>query len=62
MARIVCLGAALQDVFLIDHDDFTISTDPNGKSYFNGIELGNKIDIDKIHFSTGGGASNIPSC
>lgn len=58
MARIVCLGAALQDVFLIDHDDFTTSTDPNGKSYFNGIELGNKIDIDKIHFSTGGGASN----
>ena len=58
MSRIVCLGAALQDVFLLDHDDFTVSTSSDGKSYFDNIELGSKIDIDKIYFSTGGGASN----
>ena len=58
MSRIVCLGAALQDVFLLDHDDFTTTTDLSGKSYFDNIELGSKIDIDHIRFSTGGGASN----
>lgn len=54
MARIVSVGAALQDVFLIDHDDFGT----NKKGFFNQFELGSKIDIDKIHFSTGGGATN----
>lgn len=54
MARIVSVGAALQDVYLIDHDDFGT----NKRGYFNQIELGSKIDIDKIHFSTGGGATN----
>lgn len=54
MARIVSIGAALQDVYLIDHDDFGV----NKRGYLNQIELGSKIDIDKIHFSTGGGATN----
>lgn len=54
MARIVSIGAALQDVYLIDHDDFGI----NSRGYFNQLELGTKVDIDKIQFSTGGGASN----
>jgi ribokinase len=54
MARIVSIGAALQDVFLIDSDDFGT----NKRGYFNQLELGSKVDIDKIHFSTGGGATN----
>ena len=54
MARIVSVGAALQDVYLIDHDDFGT----NKRGYFNQIELGTKVDIDKIMFSTGGGATN----
>lgn len=54
MARIVSIGAALQDVYLIDHDDFGV----NKRGYLNQIELGSKIDIDKIHFSIGGGATN----
>lgn len=54
MARIVTIGAALQDVYLIDHDDFGT----NKRGYFNQIELGTKIDIDRVHFSTGGGATN----
>jgi len=54
MARIVSAGAALQDVYLIDHDDFGT----NKRGFFNQIELGAKIDIDKVKFSTGGGASN----
>ncbi len=54
MARIVSIGAALQDVYLIDHDDF----DTNSRGFFNQIELGTKVDIDKVKFSTGGGATN----
>ena len=54
MARIVSVGAALQDVYLIDHDDFGT----NKRGFFNQIELGTKVDIDKVKFSTGGGATN----
>lgn len=54
MARIVSIGAALQDVYLIDHDDFGT----NSRGFFNQIELGTKVDIDKIKFGTGGGATN----
>ena len=54
MARIVSIGSALQDIFLIDHDDFGTNT----KGFFNQLELGAKVDIDKIKYSTGGGATN----
>ena len=54
MARIVSIGAALQDVYLIDHDDFGT----NNRGFFNQLELGTKVDIDNIKFSTGGGATN----
>ena len=54
MARIVSIGAALQDVYLVDHDDFGT----NSRGFFNQLELGTKVDIDRIQFSTGGGASN----
>ena len=54
MARIVSIGAALQDVYLIDHDDFGT----NSRGYFNQLELGTKVDIDTIQFNTGGGATN----
>ncbi len=57
MARIVCLGSALQDVYLKDRDDLTeMSVD--GHNYFDRLELGTKADIDKVVFSTGGGATN----
>ena len=54
MARIVSIGAALQDVYLIDRDDFGT----NSRGYFNQLELGTKVDIDTIKFSTDGGATN----
>ena len=54
MARIVSIGSALQDIFLIDHDDFGT----NAKGFFNQLELGSKVDIDKVKYSTGGGATN----
>lgn len=54
MARIVSIGAALQDVYLIDHDDFGT----NKRGFFNQLELGAKVDIDEVRFTVGGGATN----
>lgn len=62
MARIVSIGAALQDVYLIDRDDFTTELGDDGHNYFDGLQLGSKIDIDKVQFSTGGGATNAATC
>jgi len=58
MARIVSVGSALQDIYLIDHDDFSTDVNAKGHSYFDRLELGLKVDIDKVQFSTGGGATN----
>lgn len=54
MARIVSIGAALQDVYLIDHDDFGT----NKRGFLNQLELGSKVDIDEVKFTIGGGATN----
>jgi ribokinase len=55
--RIVCLGSALQDIFLLDKKDFH-SVAIAGKGYFDRLELGTKVDIDDVCFSVGGGATN----
>ena len=57
MARIVSLGAALQDVYLIDHDDLT-STKVGGTAILGEIVVGSKVDIDKIYYGIGGGGVN----
>ena len=58
MARIISVGSALQDVYLIDRDDLSTDISIQGHSYFDCLELGVKIDIDRVEFSTGGGATN----
>lgn len=57
MARVVCLGASLQDIFLVDNDDF-LSKKVDGVPIFQKLEIGTKVDIDEIFFATGGGATN----
>ena len=57
MARIVSLGSALQDIYLIDRDDF-IPTNIAGQSIFGQLLIGTKIDIDKISYEIGGGGTN----
>ncbi len=57
MARIVSLGSALQDIYLIDRDDF-VSSNYKGQSIFGQLEIGSKVDIDKISFEVGGGGTN----
>lgn len=56
MVRICALGAASQDVFLSGHQIMS-SQDASGK-LVESFPLGAKIDIEKIVFSTGGGATN----
>lgn len=57
MARIVSLGSALQDIYLIDRDDFG-SIEFANKSMFRTLEIGSKYDIDKLEFFIGGGGTN----
>lgn len=56
-ARIVTLGAALQDVYLIDHDDLA-PTQIGGEAIFGKVLVGSKVDIDKLQYSVGGGGVN----
>jgi len=57
MARIVSLGSALQDIYLIDRDDFG-SVSLGNVSLFKSLEIGSKYDIDKLEFYIGGGGTN----
>lgn len=57
MARIISLGSAVEDIFLIDRDDF-VASQIGDTSIFGKIEIGSKIDIDKISYEIGGGGTN----
>ncbi len=54
--KILCIGKATQDVFLRD-DEF----DPKieGKVAYTHLPLGAKLDIEELHFATGGNATNV---
>lgn len=54
--KILCIGKATQDVFLRD-DEF----DPRceGEICYTELPLGAKLDIDELHFATGGNATNV---
>ena len=57
MARIASLGSALQDVYLVDHDDLT-PTAIGENAIFGKVLVGSKVDIDKISYEVGGGGIN----
>ncbi|MBO7718016.1 carbohydrate kinase family protein, partial [Candidatus Saccharibacteria bacterium] len=57
MARIVSLGSALQDIYLIDHDDL-VPTSIGESAIFGKVLVGSKVDIDKICYEVGGGGMN----
>lgn len=58
MARIVSIGSALQDLYLIDRDDFVAEDISGGRSIFGELNIGTKVDIDRISFEVGGGGTN----
>ena len=57
MARIVSLGSALQDIYMVDHDDLR-PTAIGGEAIFGKVLVGAKVDIDKAYYSVGGGGVN----
>lgn len=57
MARIVSLGSALQDIYLIDHDDL-VPTTIGDAAIFGKVLVGSKVDIDRISYEVGGGGLN----
>ena len=57
MARIVSLGSALQDIYLVDHDDL-IPIAMNGTAVLGKVVVGSKVDIDRICYNVGGGGVN----
>lgn len=63
MTKIASLGSALQDLYLIDRDDFVATEvcDVNRKnceSLFGELKIGTKIDIDRLEYTIGGGGTN----
>ena len=63
MARILSLGSALQDLFLIDRDDFVATevhsvTTRDVESLFGELHIGTKVDIDRLEYEIGGGGTN----
>ncbi len=57
MARIVSLGSALQDIYLLDGDDFVARPDGN-HAIFGKLIVGTKADIDDVSYEVGGGGTN----
>lgn len=57
MARILSVGSALNDIYMIDHDDLT-PTEIGEESIFGKILVGSKVDIDKLSYEVGGGGVN----
>ena len=57
MARLVSLGSALQDIYLVDHDDL-VATNIGHSAIFGKVLVGSKVDIDKIDYEVGGGGVN----
>lgn len=57
MSRIVSLGAARQEIYLIDRDDFE-GLEIEGQSIFGKMIIGTHVDIDKTFFGVGGSGAN----
>jgi ribokinase len=55
--KFISIGAAVQDVFLSHSDALDPVKEEDGKFYTE-LKMGDKVDVDQIHFSTGGGATN----
>lgn len=55
---ILSIGAAVQDVFLSQSDEFKPVTDTTLHEQVLRLEMGAKADVNHISFSTGGGATN----
>ena len=57
MARIVCLGEAAQNVYLIERKD-ALSAHIGEKSVFHNPKFGSQLSVDDILYQVGGSAAN----
>ena len=57
MSRILVLGSALLDIYLMDHDDLGAS-EIAGRPLLGEIIAGSKVDIDRLYYCVGGGGLN----
>ena len=48
--RVLTIGAAMQQIILVDHDDFIINKQK--------VSIGEKVDIDQIYYQLGGSGVN----
>ncbi len=55
--KILAIGSATQDVFLMGRA-FTGRRDVREQAYIERFPLGAKLEVDNVHFDTGGGATN----
>ncbi|HEV2412494.1 MAG TPA: carbohydrate kinase family protein, partial [Candidatus Saccharimonadales bacterium] len=53
--RIISVGGATQDIFLSGKIFIPVS---DGKEVYEQLPLGAKLEVERIDFSTGGGAGN----
>lgn len=58
MSRIVSIGSATQDIYMLDRDDFEAFELDEGLSIFGKMSIGSKVDIDHVEFGVGGGGTN----
>jgi len=58
MSRIVTIGSATQDIYMLDRDDFEGCEMEEGLSIFGKMAIGSKVDIDKVAFAVGGSGTN----
>lgn len=58
MSRIVSLGPACQELYLIDRDDFEALETEDGQSIFGKMVIGTHVDIDKTFSGVGGSGAN----
>ena len=63
MAKMLSLGSALQDLYLIDREDFAArevcdARQRNCESLFGELKIGSKVDIDRLQYEVGGGGTN----
>ena len=56
MSKVITIGSATRDVFLVS-DDFQILR-PKSKKALECVTLGSKIEVDQMVLTTGGGATN----
>jgi sugar/nucleoside kinase (ribokinase family) len=57
MVKMCALGSASQDVF-ISGKGIEAKFEPSNNDYFEEFKLGTKLNVEKIDFAVGGGASN----